>query len=296
MTAPEDMPLDWPGRAASRVIACAPHRWHAQIMGDGPTILVIHGAGAATHSWRGLMPILALTYRVVALDLPGQGFTRPGRRDRFGLDATAEDIAALIAQEGWAPLAVIGHSAGGAIALRLAELIPLSGVIGINAALGGFEGLAGMMFPFLARSLSMTPFVPSLFARMSGTTERVRALIGSTGSRIDDAGIEFYRLLVSRPAHVEGALGMMAQWRLDEFLARLPDIAVPTLLIAGLGDRTVPPAISERAAARMPQATYLPVEGLGHLMQEEAPDQTAALILPYLATIAGDAAERQRPD
>lgn len=283
MTAPEGMPQGWPMRAQSRVIACAPHRWHVQTIGDGPTLLLLHGAGGATHSWRALAPILARTHRVVMLDLPGQGFTRAGRRDRFGLDAMAEDIAALVAAEGWAPDAAIGHSAGGAIALRLAELAPLRAVIGINAALGGFEGLAGLMFPFLARSLSLAPLVPNLFARLSGTTERVRALIGSTGSRIDDEGIEFYRQLVARPAHVEGALAMMAQWRLDGLLARLPQIATPALLIAGMADRTVPPAVSQRAAARMPQARFAPVEGLGHLLHEEAPEAVAALLLPFLA-------------
>ena len=282
MTAPEEMPQGWPMRAHSRVIICPPHRWHVQIMGEGPTLLLIHGAGGATHSWRGLAPILARTHQVVAIDLPGQGFTRPGRRDRFGLDAMAEDIAALIAQEGLAPLAAIGHSAGGAVVLRLAELLPLRAAIGINAALGGFEGLAGLMFPFLARSLSLTPFVPGLFARLSGTTNRVRGLIGSTGSIIDNEGIELYRQLVSRPDHVDGALGMMAQWRLEGLLERLPDIAIPTLLIAGLQDRTVPPEMSARAAGRMPQACYAPVEGLGHLMHEEAPDTVAGGIVPFL--------------
>lgn len=283
MTAPEGMPQGWPMRAQSQVIASAPHRWHVQVLGTGPTLLLLHGAGGATHSWRALAPILARSHRLVMLDLPGQGFTRAGRRDRFGLDAMAEDIAALMAQEGWAPLAYLGHSAGGAIALRMAEIAPPSAVIGINAALGGFEGLAGVMFPFLAKSLSLAPLVPNLFARLSGTTERVRALIGSTGSRIDDEGIEFYRQLVARPSHVEGALAMMAQWRLEELLARLPQIAVPTLLIAGAADRTVPPSVSERAAARMQQAQFAPVKGLGHLMHEEAPDAVAGLILPYLS-------------
>jgi magnesium chelatase accessory protein len=282
MSLPGGIPADWPLREASQSIACVPHRWHAQVLGAGETVLLLHGAGGATHSWRGLAPLLAADYRVVMLDLPGQGFSRPGRRDRFGLDAMAEDIAALCTQTGWHPAAVIGHSAGGAIALRLAEMMPLRAVIGINAALGRFDGLAGLLFPFLARALTVTPFVPALFARLTGTTDRVASLLASTGSDIGPEGVEMYRRLVARPDHVEGTLAMMAQWRLDELLERFVTIAVPTLLIAATGDRTVPPAVSSRAAGLLPAGEYCSLNG-GHLLHEETPDAVAALILPFLA-------------
>jgi len=282
MNVPGGIPADWPLREASQTVECAPHRWHVQVIGQGATLLLLHGAGGATHSWRGLAPLLALHYRVVMLDLPGQGFSRPGRRDRFGLDAMAGDITALAIQQHWHPAAVIGHSAGGALALRLAEMMPLRAVIGINAALGQFDGLAGLLFPFLARALTVTPFVPSLFARLTGTTARVTSLLASTGSDIGPQGIEFYRRLVARPEHVEGTLAMMAQWRLDEFLERLLTIAVPTLLIAATGDRTVPPVVSSRAAGRLPGGVYRTLGG-GHLVHEESPDAVAAQILPFLA-------------
>ena len=66
----------------------------------------------------------------------------------------AEDLARLIRQEAWAPMAYIGHSAGAAIALRLAELAPPRAVIGLNAALGQFEGVAGWLFPVMAKLLA----------------------------------------------------------------------------------------------------------------------------------------------
>ena len=118
MRAP-DIPSDWPFRAVSRHIACKPHLWHVQEMGTGPTLLLLHGAGGATHSFRHLIPLLTSQYRVIALDLPGQGFTVLGPSARCGLDPMAQDIAALCAQEQWQPQAIIGHSAGAAIALRL---------------------------------------------------------------------------------------------------------------------------------------------------------------------------------
>ena len=59
----------------SRQVMHRPHRWHIQEAGKGPLLLLIHGAGGATHSFRSLFPLLAQTSRVVAVDLPGQGFT-----------------------------------------------------------------------------------------------------------------------------------------------------------------------------------------------------------------------------
>ena len=76
------IPADWPNRNASRHVFCAPHLWHVQEIGSGPTLLMIHGAGGASHSWRGLVPVLADHYHLVIVDLPGQGFTRLGARHR----------------------------------------------------------------------------------------------------------------------------------------------------------------------------------------------------------------------
>ena len=115
-----DLPT-WPLSTLSRRVACRPHRWHVQETGTGPTILLIHGAGGATHSWRDVMPILAKQAHVVAIDLPGQGFTQAGTRARSGLNPTAADIAALCAQEGWSPAAIVGHSAGAVSSLRTSD-------------------------------------------------------------------------------------------------------------------------------------------------------------------------------
>ena len=211
---PLTLPADWPHRDCSRRIACKPHLWHVQEMGEGPLILLLHGAGGSVHSWRHMMPLL-VGYRVVAIDLPGQGFTRMGSRRRCGVDAMAEDVAALCGAEGWEPYAVIGHSAGGALALRLAEIMPVGRVIGINAALGNFDGAAGWLFPLMARVLAATPLVPQLFSRMSGTPERVEALLASTGSKVEPEGVVQYLRLLRSSGHVDATLLMMAQWSLE---------------------------------------------------------------------------------
>lgn len=270
----------WPLTEHSRFVLHRPHRWHVQEAGAGDTLLLLHGAGAATQSWRALFPILMQTHRVVAIDLPGQGFTQLGARGRCGVDAMAADILSLMRAQGWQPAALIGHSAGAAIALRLAELGALPEgrpVIGINAALGSFKGIAGWLFPLMANALAVTPFAADLFA--AGATEaKVRSLLERTGSRIDETGVACYLRLARDRAHVDATLAMMAQWRLEGVLSRLPSIAAPVTLIAGAGDLTVPPATSTTAAQALPHARVIDVPRLGHLMHEEDAAGVAALI------------------
>lgn len=279
------MPANWPNRAQSRMARVRPHDWCVFEVGDGPDILLLHGAGGSAHSFRNLIPEFA-DHRCLVPDLPGQGFTRAGNKGRLGVDEMAEDIARLIDHEGWAPKFVIGHSAGAALALRLSTLMPLQGIIGINAALGSFEGAAGVLFPLLARVLSVTPFVPRFVSRLWGNAPTVRRLLTSTGSPPDEAGLAQYITLVQDAAHVDGTLGMMAQWKLDTLMAQAPSLTTPTLLIASTGDKVVPPRVSRDAAALLGNASYLELPKLGHLAHEEAGPRLAALIKDWIATRA----------
>ena len=259
-----------------------PHDWCVVDHGTGPVVLLLHGAGASGHSFRHLIPALT-GWRCIVPDLPGQGFTRAGSRTRFGIEPMAEDLATLLAQEGWRPEVVIGHSAGAALALQLSTLIPLRAVVGINAALGQFDGAAGFLFPLLARALAATPFVPSVVSRLWGTEAKVRSLLEGTGSPLDAEGVAQYQTLVRKPAHVEGTLGMMAQWRIDRLMARAPQLTVRTLLVATAGDRIVPPRVSKQAAGMLPRAEYLELPDLGHLAHEDHAEAVAETIIGWLA-------------
>ena len=263
----DDPPSDWPFRSEARRIR-ARHDWWVVEHGTGPEVLLLHGAGASGHSFRHLVPLLE-GYRCLVPDLPGQGFTRAGSRGRFGIVPMAEDLAGLCVAAGWRPQLVIGHSAGVPLALQLSTLIPVERVIGINAALGVFEGAAGFLFPLLARALAATPFVPTLVSRMWGNPQKVRQLIAGTGSHLDDQGIGQYVTLVRRAAHVDGTLGMMAAWRVDRLMAGAPGLVVPVTLIATGGDRVVPPKISREAARMLPRAEVVERSALGHLAHEE---------------------------
>ncbi len=279
---PNSLPPNWPFRAEARQIRARPHDWCVIDHGTGPTALLLHGAGASGHSFRHLIPALG-GWRCIVPDLPGQGFTRPGSRSRFGIEPMADDLATLLAQEGWQPDVVIGHSAGAALALQLSTLIPLRAVVGINAALGQFDGAAGFLFPLLARALSATPFVPSVISRLWGTEGKIRSLLDNTGSPLDAAGVAQYLTLVRKADHVDGTLGMMAQWRIDRLMARAPQLSTRTLLLATAGDRIVPPRISSQAAGLLPRADYLELPVLGHLAHEEDAPKVAQAISAWLA-------------
>lgn len=277
-------PTNWPLRETSARVNLGEIRWHVQTIGRGPDVMLLHGAGASTHSWRKLVPLMP-GFRLIMPDLPGQGFSRSRARARMNIDGMAEDLAALITAQGWKPKAMIGHSAGAALAFRLSEILrdPPDALIGINAALGPFEGFAGWLFPKLARGMAMSPMVAHVVARLSSRQERVTKLLESTGSRLDAEGIALYRHLIADPAHIEGTLWMMAQWRLEPLMARLSQTQAAVLLIAAQGDVAVPADVSRRAARMIPRAEFHEIPRLGHLVHEEDAAQVAALILPFLA-------------
>lgn len=282
------IPPNWPQRSHSRRIRCRPHDWHVQLFGDGPDVLMLHGAGASGHSFHPLVPHLP-GYRLIVPDLPGQGFTRAGGMLRLGLDAMADDLATLCAAQDWRPVAIIGHSAGAAVALRMAEVLPRPphAVIGLNAALGPFDGFAGWLFPKLAKAMSASPFVAAIVTRMASKRSQVESLLKGTGSHLAPEGVALYQRLVTDPCHIEGTLGMMAQWQLEPLIERMPQIMVPCLLIASDKDRAVPARVSREASKALGRALYHEIAGFGHLVHEEAPELVAELILPFLAKTRG---------
>ena len=271
---------DWPHRAASRFVAAGPLTWHVQEMGEGPAVVLLHGTGAATHSWRHLMPLLAQDHRVIAMDLPGHGFTRGRPAGGLTLPGMAAAVAALLTKLEVRPAKVIGHSAGAAIALQMVRNgFDVPEIVGLNAALSPFPGFFAPLFQGLARVLVLNPLVPRLFAasaRTSGDTGRL--LVRSTGSHIDADGVRCYAMLLGNALHCRGALEMMAGWDLASLQRELPKIAVQVRLIHGAKDAAVPTNSVEQAARLMPHAALSVLADLGHLAHEERADLVAEAI------------------
>lgn len=279
---------DWPHREASRFVEAAGLRWHIQEFGrpEAPTLLLLHGTGAATHSWRGLAPLLARDFFVIAPDLPGHGFTDPLPDADLSLPGMARSVAALVAALGRPPVLAAGHSAGAAVLARMC----LDGSIAprllaaFNGALAPLPGAANLLFPSMARLLFLNPFTPRIFA-WTADRSAAKRLIEGTGSRLDPAGVDLYRRLFARAGHVRGALGMMANWDLAGLHRALPGLATRTLLIVGGDDRAILPDTAFALRDRLPDARAALIRGLGHLAHEEAPERVAEVLLAEARTL-----------
>ena len=270
----------WPNRDASRTVRAAGLDWHVQVAGAGPVLLLAHGTGAATHSWRGLISLLARHFTVVAPDLPGHGYTQAPANARMSLPGMAAALHGLLTILNLKPAAAAGHSAGAAILARMAldGLPSLRALVSLNGAFIPLQGPAGQMFSPLARLIVGLPGLPQLFAWRARNPAMVRSLLDATGSTLDAEGVRLYGEVVRRPGHAAAALAMMAHWDLRPLLTDLPRLQTPLLLVAGANDRTVPPSQSAQVRALVPGAELTILPGLGHLAHEERPSETAALV------------------
>jgi magnesium chelatase accessory protein len=271
---------DWPNRQASRFVQAAGLRWHVQQMGSGPAVLLVHGTGASTHSWRALAPLLAARFSVVAPDLPGHGFTEPAPAYQLSLPGMAYGLNSLLRELHVAPALAVGHSAGASIIVRMSldsQILP-RGLVSLNGALMPLHGAAASLFKPLARLAVGVPLVPRLFAWRAGDRGVVERLLRDTGSRIEPAGVALYAKLARTPQHVAAAFGMMANWDLAPLARDLRKLRPPLVLVTGSNDRTISPATALRVRRMLPSARVVSLPGLGHLAHEERPEAIATLL------------------
>ena len=234
------------------------------------------------------MPLLAESHDVIAMDLPRHAFTTGHDAYAMSLPAMAREVTGLLATLGVQPAAIIGHSAGAAIAMQLALDHAYRGpIVGLSPALRPFPGAMAQIFPAVAKALFVNPLVPRIF---TGSIDLVggaeRFLWRSTHSRIDREGLACYRTLLKHPGHAGGALAMMANWDLPALRERMSDVRNPVLLVHGANDPAIPPDWARDAARWLPDARLELLPGLGHLAHEEAPGKAAAHIAAFLAGAA----------
>jgi magnesium chelatase accessory protein len=271
----------WPNAEASRFLNEGGFHWHFQVMGQGPDLVLIHGTGASTHSWRLLAPLLAKHFRVIAPDLPGHGFTRAPSAFRYTLPAMAEAVTGLLAATGANARLVAGHSAGAAILCRMAlgKAIAPASLVSLNGALLPFKGVASHLFPALAKLLFLNPFAPALFSWRAHDMSAVRQVIGSTGSDVSPEDLALYARLFQSPVHVRAALSMMANWDLHALARDLPCLETALTLVVGSQDSAVTPDVAFKVKELVPSARIALLRGLGHLAHEENPAAVADEIL-----------------
>ncbi len=276
--------LDWPNRAASKFVSAGGLRWHIEDMGSGPIVLLLHGTGASTHSWRHFGPILASRFRVIALDLPGHGFTEAPRASHLSLQQMSQSIATLLSVLNVKPDIGVGHSAGSAILCRMAldHRLDAKAIMSLNGAFLPFGGPASQFFGGIARLLFINPFVPSMFT-WSADAGMVRRLIAGTGSQIDPEGLALYGRLFRNSTHVASALGMMANWDLETLAQDLPKLKSKLTLIAASNDKAVPSDVAFKVQDLVPGSKVILLRGMGHLAHEEKPAEVAEFIFSEAA-------------
>lgn len=275
---------DWPHRDCSSFVEAGGLRWHVQRAGSGPDLLLLHGTGASTHSWAGLLPLLARRFTVTAPDLPGHGFTAPPPApEAAGLPGVAASLAALLRSLALRPTVVVGHSVGAALAARLAldRVVEPAGLVGLTPSLTLPTGAATAVASALLGPLARSPFVARIVAARIREGALVPGLLESTGSRVPPESVERYRRLLGFPGVLNGVLTLVSAWDPAPLLPALKGLPTPFLLVAGGSDRWIPPSAVRGAARSIPSARVVELPGVGHLAHEEAPDTLAALILRF---------------
>jgi magnesium chelatase accessory protein len=272
-----------PDSASAEELQAGGLRWRLLRMGnEGPGLLLLHGTGSSLQSWRACLPGLAAHFSLLVPDLPGHGGSEAFADRQASLPRMAAAVGDLLTALDWQPALVAGHSAGAAVMVQMSldgRLPQARGLLAVNGALQPLPGLMGLVAPAVAKLASRSAWLPAWVSRHAGQPRALTNLIASTGSRLDDAGVQHYGELLKQPDHVRGVLDMLASWRLEDLQARLPELRTPLWLAAGLADRTVAPVQALELARWLPGASFHPLPGLGHLAHEEAPERINALLL-----------------
>lgn len=250
--------------------------------GQGPAVVCLHGWASSLLMWQRTMARLRRTYRVMALDLPGFGDSAP---PPAAFDYTPHTYAQLVAAfvqhvapQG-PPVAVVGHSMGGMIATQLTLDHPeiVGGLVLADPVITGNVG-AGM------GRLLRTRLGQRVIAHSGQTAWLER--VGTRGWWSDprlarDPGTQRSRRDMAR-ATAAAMSGSLRALTVTDLSARLPDIHVPTLIIAGAHDVTVPLGDARLAAQRIPQAHLAMVPRASHMPMDQQPELFDRLIASYL--------------
>ena len=274
----------WPHAQHSQFIQAGGIQWHVQIMGEGPVLLLLHGTGSGSFSWRGLMPLLSAHFQVIAPDLPGHAFTSRGPEGSLSLQGMSEGLRALLLQLNVTPTIIGGHSAGAAIAANMLlqqRALSQTQLIGFNPAWLPLPGLPSLIFRPAAKLAALNPVSAWATAKLASKPAMIEKSIVQTGSHLDAEGLALYQRVFSHSGHVHSVLNMMAAWQLDTLSKSLPQLQNKVSILVGMQDQTVPPSMAHEACKLMPQARVFEQHGLGHLAHEEDSAGTVQLILTH---------------
>ncbi len=258
-----------------------------------PLVVLLHGFGASTFSWRDVIEPLAVLGDVIAYDRPAFGFTeRPtawSGDDPYGSPANLALLDALLAEfaPGDREVILVGHSAGGQLATQYVETRPGAVDRLVLASPAIYTG--GGVPPWLAPVLGVPQIDrlgPLAVGALASAGDELLRQSFVDQSLITDAVLEGYH----RPFSVAG--WEQAFWRFtrapkgDDPVAGLGTLELPVLLITGDTDTVVPTADTERLAEELPDAELVVIPRSGHLAHEEKADAWVSAVLDWAGRTA----------
>ena len=254
-------------------------RVHVESVGDGPPLLLLHGWAMHGGLFAPLLPALAARHRVHVADLPGHGHSAPLMR--LTLDALVDAVDTAVGDER-RPLAVLGWSLGGAIALHWAAMRP--------------ERVARLVLVGTTPSFVTRPDWPDAMApatlAMFGDELRVAYRLTLTRFlTLQVQGSEAGRATLAALRHQLFARGEPVPAVLGDYLALLETIdlreevaAIRTcaLVVAGDRDTLAPAAAGAWLARTLPNATLATIDGAAHAPFLSHRDAFLASVTPFL--------------
>lgn len=260
--------------------------------GAGEPVVLLHGFPQTGACWRAISERLAKRFRVLVPDLPG--FGRSGPPPRFDAEAVAGVLAAFLDQVGASPATIVGHDWGGSIAFAFALAHPerVTRLVVANAPFRKLDLRRG--FHFLAFNI---PVVPELAFRLGGG-RLVNFMLRAGAARKDAFEAEAlreYRAAYADPRNVRSALAYYRTITRRVIARRFRRrrragsgerrrIAAPTLVIWGMRDPVLTGEILQGIERDIPHARTIRLDGSGHFVPEEAPDEVAGAIESFLTT------------
>jgi pimeloyl-ACP methyl ester carboxylesterase len=295
-TAADRLPRRELARPSSRFVRLGGIEVHHETHGpdDAPAVTMSHHFYGSTPVWDRLVPLLADRHRVVTWDRPGFGLTeRPFR------DARTENpyTRAATARLGWSLLdalgidetVLVGASAGGTNVLEMYAQQPdrVRALVLLAPAITGDVGAPPRLRPLL-NSTPLRRVVPRTVERVTGEVTRERMTRSwADPSRAEDVDLAPYEHMLRIEGWSRGLWEVMTAEPPPDMRPVLRSIRVPTLVVTGAQDRTIPPRWGRWVAATVPGGRFQLLPDCGHVPHQERPAELAAIVRPFLAEVLG---------
>jgi pimeloyl-ACP methyl ester carboxylesterase len=246
--------------------------------GDGPNLVLLHGAVTDLRSWGDVVNLLATAFRVTAFDAPGCGGS-DDPESSWGMDDYADSVAGFLGELQLGPAHLVGHSWGSSLALATHLRHP--GVARSLVLAGAYAGWSGSLTPdAVAQRLGFAHQVADQLE--SGPGWDPTSMPGLFSDRISAASRA--RLLETmRAIRASGTRTMATALATCDLRPALGEVTVPTLLLAGERDERSSVAVAETLRAAIPGSTLSVLPGLGHEMFAEDPRACCDAVRSFLA-------------